>query len=158
MKLHIERASWTLLFVAVAAGQAAPLNIKTTTLPAGTFGVAYSQSLSAAGGTGAYTWSISAGALPDGLTMSGTGVISGTPQSAGTFQFTAKVSDADQNSDAQPLQITINSKPTITTAALPNATAGTPYSATLASSGAVAPVTWSISAGMLPAGLTLSGS
>ena len=51
----------------------------------------YSQSLAATGGTGPYGWSVSAGALPDGLTLSNAGLLSGTPTSAGTFNFTPPV-------------------------------------------------------------------
>jgi len=75
--------------------QAAPLAITTATLPSVTEGGAYSQSLTASGGTLPYTWSIISGSLPTGLTLNtSTGVISGTPTATGTFNFTAQVSDA----------------------------------------------------------------
>lgn len=71
-----------------------PLTISTATLPAGTDGIAYSNPMAATGGTKSYTWSISAGKLPAGLTLAATtGVISGTPTTAGTSTFTAKVTD-----------------------------------------------------------------
>lgn len=61
----------------------------------GTVGTAYSSSLAAAGGTPGYTFSITAGALPSGLTLNATtGAITGTPTAAGAFNFTAKVVDA----------------------------------------------------------------
>ena len=57
-------------------------------LPNGTLGTAYSTTLAAAGETPPYTWSISTGALPAGLTLNGsTGAITGTPQAAGSFQL-----------------------------------------------------------------------
>jgi len=76
--------------------QAAPLSITTASLPNGTMGQAYSQTLTASGGTLPYTWSITAGgSLPTGLTLNtSTGVISGTPTVTGTFNFTVQVSDA----------------------------------------------------------------
>jgi hypothetical protein len=73
---------------------ATPLTITTSTLPSGTDGAAYSDTLQASGGTPAYTWSISTGSLPAGLTLAATtGVISGTPSVTGTSSFTATVSD-----------------------------------------------------------------
>ncbi len=59
------------------------LAITTTALGAGQISATYSGSLSATGGTPGYTWSIASGSLPAGLTMSGGGVISGTPDSYG---------------------------------------------------------------------------
>jgi hypothetical protein len=74
---------------------APPLAIATTTLPGGTVGVAYSQSLTAAGGTTPYTWSIVGGSLPAGLALNAaTGLISGTPTTPGTVSFTAQVVDS----------------------------------------------------------------
>ena len=64
-------------------------------LPGGTVGTAYTTTLQASGGTTPYSWSISSGALPAGLTLAAaSGTISGTPTAAGTFTFTAKVTDS----------------------------------------------------------------
>ena len=68
-----------------------PLTIVTSTLPGGTVGVNYSQTLQASGGTGAHVWSVIAGQLPPGLTIAPAGTISGTPIAPGSFTFTAKV-------------------------------------------------------------------
>src|SRR5437773_2114334 len=58
-------------------------------LPKGTVGAAYSQALTASGGTSPYTWSVSAGTPPTGLTLNASsGVIAGTPSGGGTFTFT----------------------------------------------------------------------
>jgi len=60
------------------------LTITTATLPNGTVGTAYSQTLAAAGGNGALTWSIATGALPGGITLnSTTGALSGFPPRRG---------------------------------------------------------------------------
>ena len=73
----------------------APPTITTsTTLPGGTPGVAYSQNLTATGGTPPYTWAVTGGALPAGLTLSSGGALSGTPTTVGSYSFTAQVTDS----------------------------------------------------------------
>ncbi len=87
-----------------------PLALTTTSLPNGSVGAAYSQSLAATGGTTPYAWSIVTGSLPAGLTLNAsTGVIAGTPTSAGTFAFTAQVADSGspQRSSQRALSITV---------------------------------------------------
>ena len=75
--------------------QTTPLSITTSSLPGGTLNVSYSATLAASGGTSPYTWSIASGSLPTGLSLAGgTGVISGTPTAAGTFNFTVRVTDS----------------------------------------------------------------
>jgi hypothetical protein len=71
-----------------------PLAVQTASLPAGAVGVPYSASLQAISGTAPYTWSVSAGALPAGLTLSPTGVISGTPTAITVASFTVTALDA----------------------------------------------------------------
>ncbi|HET9179240.1 MAG TPA: Ig domain-containing protein, partial [Terriglobia bacterium] len=108
---------------------------------------------------GSYTWSISAGSLPAGLTLNtSTGAITGTPTTAGTSNFTAKVTDSNSRTATQNLSITVNAALSITTTSLPSGTVGTAYSSTLAATGGTGSYTWSISAGSLPAGLTLNTS
>jgi len=138
----------------------AKIKIAPATLPDGTVGVAYSQPLTATGGTAPYTWSISAGTLPAGLALdTATGIISGTPTTAGASNFTVSVSDSATTPRTASLAYTITIQPTpvltITTTTLPAATVDTPYSQTLAASGGTLPYTWSITVGALPAGLTL---
>ena len=72
-----------------------------------TVGSAYGASLFADGGTQPYTWAIVAGALPPGLRLSGN-VISGTPTTAGTFTFTARVSDNSGQQASMVLSITVS--------------------------------------------------
>jgi hypothetical protein len=121
--------------------------------------------IEASGGTTPYSWSISAGALPAGLTLAAaSGTISGTPTTAGTFSFTAKVTDstapaAQTATKSFALTIAAAAAPVqITTSSVPSGQVGTAYTTTLAASGGTTPYSWSISAGALPAGLTLAAA
>ncbi|HTQ55988.1 MAG TPA: putative Ig domain-containing protein [Bryobacteraceae bacterium] len=135
------------------------LQIQTSSaLTGGAIGVAYSGTLAATGGAAPYTWSLTVGALPAGLTLSSAGIISGTPSSTGTFSFTAQVNDALGGSATRAFTMVIASGLTITTPLLPAATVGVSYSQTLAATGGSAPYTWSITSGTLPAGLSLSSA
>ncbi len=139
----------------------ATLTITTTSpLPNGTVGVAYSQTLSATGGSPPYGWSISASSLPAGLSLNqSTGAITGTPTTAGSFNFTAQVSDTAKATASQAFSLTINAPALlITTTSLPNGTVGTAYSQTLAASGGATPYSWSLAVGSLPPGLSLSSA
>src|SRR5207247_997823 len=133
------------------------------TLPGAQAGVAYSQVLTASGGNAPYSnFTISAGALPAGLTLSSTGTISGTPAAVGTFSFTVTAQDSTTGPAApytgsQNYSLTVAAPSiTITPSSLPGAQAGAAYSQTLSGSGGTAPYSnFNISAGTLPAGLTL---
>ena len=85
-----------------------PLSLSPTTLPNGALTTVYAQTLSASGGRAPYTYAISAGALPGGLSMSAAGAITGTPTSGGsTSNFSVTVTDADATSLTVPYSITI---------------------------------------------------
>ena len=135
---------------------AAALTITTATLPGGTVGTPYSQTLAASGGTAPFTWSVSTGALPTGLTLSAAGSLTGTPTAAGTFTFTIQVADATRATATKSFTITVTGL-TITTATLPSGTVGTSYTATtLAATGGTPPYSWSASG--LPSGLSISSA
>jgi uncharacterized delta-60 repeat protein len=91
----------------------APLNISTSSLPAGTVDMAYSVTLQASGGYAPYTWSIVSGSLPPGLICTSAGVISGNPTAAGTSSFTVQVTDSDspQKTATKPLSIIVTAVP-----------------------------------------------
>jgi Bacterial Ig-like domain (group 3)/Putative Ig domain len=76
------------------------LSVTTSSLAQGTVGQSYSQTLKATGGSGNYSWSLASGSLPDGLTLSSDGTISGTPIRNQTSSFTAKVSDTTSGQTA----------------------------------------------------------
>ena len=139
---------------------AAALKIATGSLPDGQVGVAYSQTLQATGGSGALSWSVSAGTLPAGLNLNGTsGAITGTPTTAGPGTFTIKVADTASGSATQAYTINIAAAALkIATGSLPDGQVGVPYSQTLQATGGSGALTWSVSAGTLPAGLSLNGA
>jgi large repetitive protein len=137
----------------------APLTITTSSLPGGSVGSVYSQTLQASGGVPPFAWSITVGTLPAGLTLNAnTGVISGTPTATGTSTFTVKVTDSAATTATASLSITINTVLTITTTSLPGGSVGTAYSSTLQASGGATPYTWNVSSGALPAGLSLNAT
>ncbi len=138
-----------------------PLQITTSSLPAGTQGVYYTSPVVGTGGVPPYSWTLAAGSmpLPAGLTLSGTGVIAGTPTgNSGSFPITVQVTDTDTppNTVSADLTLIINSGPlVVTTVSLPTDYVSVPYSATLGAAGGTPPYTWSI-LGTLPPGLSLS--
>jgi Putative Ig domain len=79
----------------------------TPTLRDGFVGEPYAASLFASGGIQPYRWAIVAGALPDGLDLKGN-VISGTPETAGTFTFTARITDKAGSTAEQEFTITVS--------------------------------------------------
>jgi hypothetical protein len=140
------------------------LTITTLSLPAGTVGVAYSSTLSLSGGLPPYNWSIYSGNLPTGLMLqTSSGVISGTPTTPGPSSFTLEVVDSSpiqQSLISSTYSITINASGplTIRTRSLLDATVGLPYQAQVVATGGAPPLTWSITAGALPPGLSLSAT
>ena len=136
------------------------LGFTSSSLPSGAVGTAYSASLSAIGGTAPY--SFSASGLPNGLTMTSAGVISGAKPPAGTFNFAAQVSDATGLNTSALFSVTINGPAngplTISGTSLSIGIVGTPYSASVQATGGNAPYKYVLLAGTLPAGLSLTDS
>ncbi|WP_160115092.1 putative Ig domain-containing protein [Bryocella elongata] len=138
---------------------ATPPTIQTSTLAAGTVGTAYTATITAAGGTAPYTFTQTAGTLPAGLSLSTTGVLSGTPTTTGSFTFSVMVTDKAALTATASFTVTIAASSTslsIATATLPGGTVGATYSATLSAVNGTAPYTYAVSSGSLPAGLSLS--
>ncbi|MEG9431155.1 beta strand repeat-containing protein [Terriglobus sp. ADX1] len=133
------------------------------TTPDGTVNVPYVSVLQASGGTSPYNWSITSGTLPAGLSLSATGVLSGTPTAAGTSTFTAQVQDAANATATLNLTLKINAASsggslTIATSTLPSGTVQIAYAASITITGGTAPYTCSVDSGSLPAGLTLGSN
>jgi putative Ig domain-containing protein len=167
------------LAIAAASSPLSPitstLTISTSELPQATVKASYSATLAATGGTTPYTWSISSGRLPAGLSLAAkTGTISGTPTSSGNFSFGVKVTDStastgwgktDKTATATvTLTVAAASSPiapsalSITTSSLPSGAQGTSYSNSIAATGGTTPYSWSVTSGSLPAGLSLASS
>ena len=109
----------------------APVAITTTSLPNGTAGTAYNQTIHASGGTGSLTFS-STGTLPPGLTLSTVGVLSGTPTTGGSYTFTVTAGDSSGNTASQTYTIIIYGQATTLALNVPSiAAAGTSFSITI---------------------------
>ncbi len=147
---------------ATAPPPASPVAITTASLPDATVGVGYFAAAQATGGSGAYIWSLAAGALPAGLTLDpSNGTISGTPSASGLSTFTLRATDAADaaNTGEAPLSIAVAAAPAgavvIDTATLPNVKLAASYASALHASGGSGTYTWSVTAGALPPGLAL---
>ena len=153
--------------LSISVNNSAPLMVTTSGLPAGVVGMPYQNEnvfLQASGGVQPYTWSISAGSLPAGLSLSSTNcgsnvncAIVGTPTATGTSSFTVKVTDSTQPNPTTAtanLSITINGALTITTTSLPDGIVSTSYGQNVNASGGLQPYSWNIISGSLPPGLT----
>jgi hypothetical protein len=128
----------------------------------GQVGVAYNSTLTATQGTQPYTFSITSGSLPAGLTLNAsTGAITGTPTTAGPFSFIAQVVDSTGTSaGTTTVSCSIVVAPAGITLSPPAATgqAGVAYNSALTATQGTPPYTFSISSGSLPPGLTLNAS
>jgi hypothetical protein len=141
------------------------LTVAPTTLPNGTVAVAYSQAITASGGTAPYSFGVTAGSLPAGLALSPTGLLAGTPTTAGSSGFTVRGTDANGCFAERVYALVIAAAPppppgcptiTLTPATLPAGAIAVPYSQTLTASGGATPYSFGVTAGALPAGLVLS--
>ena len=84
------------------------LVIATTSLPDTRINQAYSQTLTATGGTAPYSWSVVSGSLPTGLTLNASGTLFGTPTVGGTFNFTVRVTDVQSVTSQKSFSVKVN--------------------------------------------------
>jgi hypothetical protein len=124
------------------------LQITTSSLSAATAGTGYSATLAATGG-GSKTWSVTAGALPAGLTLGSNGVISGTPSGAGSFSFTVRVASGSSSASKQ-LQLVVREQLSASAPAEQTWEVRRPLQITLTAKGGAAGYSWKLS-GTLPA-------
>ncbi len=141
------------------------LTLAPATLTGATVGAAYSASITASGGTAPYTYAVTAGALPAGLALAADGTLAGTPSAGGSFAFTVTATDATPAASGGPYTaaraytlVVVAPTVTLAPASLPAGQAGIAYSASVTAAGGTAPYAYSVTAGALPTGLSLSSS
>jgi hypothetical protein len=125
------------------------LSITTSSLPMATVGATYSTTLSASGGSGTKTWTVTAGSLPAGLSLSANGVVSGTPTAQGTASFTANVSAGGASSQRQ-FSLGVAAGLEIAAPATTVAEIAVPLTIELNATGGSAPYRWELTQGSLP--------
>jgi hypothetical protein len=125
------------------------LSITTSSLPMATVGATYSTTLSASGGSGTKTWTVTAGSLPAGLSLSANGVVSGTPTAQGTASFTANVSAGGASSQRQ-FSLGVAAGLEIAAPATTVAEVAVPLTIELDATGGSAPYRWELTQGSLP--------
>ena len=124
------------------------LTLSSASLPDATAETAYSQTLTASGGTAPYTYAVTLGALPAGLTLSSAGVISGTPTASGSFSFTVTVTDSSGSKATATYSLTVNAgTATLTFSAVPAQTYGNPPFIVSAHSASTGAITYSVVSG-----------
>ncbi len=147
--------------VGSSSGTPTPLMITAAALPNGQVKNPYTSTLTATGGTVPYSWTLTSGTFPDGLSLDGTtGVISGTPTvsvAATALAFSVRDSASPSQTGSVNLSLTVvSSALAITTNFLPDGQVGSPYSTTLTAVGGSTPYSWQLTSGTLPAGLALN--
>lgn len=129
------------------------------TLDAAVVGDAYTMTLTASGGVAPYSYSLVSGALPPGTSFNSSGALAGTPTMSGSYTFGVRATDSNGNSGLRTYTLVVDSRTLVLTpASLTSATAGAAYSATFNASGGIGAYHYVLSAGALPAGLSLGGS
>jgi hypothetical protein len=137
------------------------LTILTTSLPDGNMNVPYSATLEAingALGNSKIFWSLATGSnpLPSGLTLDGTGNITGTPEATGTVEVTFDATDDSGNESEQSINLTINQSFGIAPPTVPLGTTHEPLSFTILGVNGTPPYSWTALNNSLPAGMTLT--
>ena len=116
------------------------------------FGAPFEAMLTASGGNGTYTWSLSAGTLPRGLLFAD-GAFSGRPREEGAFAFTATATDSEGRVASYLGSIFVSPKLTISTTLIPPVRVGKFFQRKLTTSGGVKPTSWRLVRGPLPRGV-----
>jgi len=133
-----------------------PLEITTTSLEPAMAGEDYSAELAASGGDGSYTWTIAAGALPDGLGLLGDGSIGGIPATAGSSDFTVQVTSGDGQAETRALSLEVLAPVYLNTSYLVGGYPNTSYADAIEPAiGGDGSYAYAVTDGALPSGLTL---
>jgi hypothetical protein len=149
--------------VDVAVSPPAPVAYAGVTPLRPTVGAPFSYTLTGGGGVAPYHFAVSSGTLPAGMSLTSGGVLSGVPTTAGTSTIMIRITDSalpTAASATQTLQLIVTQPPAlaVSTASLPSTAVGQRYTTSVTAAGGVAPYSWAITGGSLPAGLKLSTS
>jgi hypothetical protein len=138
------------------------ITLSPSSLPNGTVGSAYNQTITVEGSNDSFGFAVTSGALPGGLTLSSDGIISGTPTAAGSFTFTITATNASGCEASREYTISIAefSCPDIrlSTTPLADGTVNSPYSQTISATGSSGGYSFTVTNGSLPTGLSLNVS
>src|SRR5438105_4507805 len=104
---------WVVTFGGQVSSGISPITLSPTTLPNGTVGATYNQTITAIGGTAPDAFAVSFGVLPSGLALSLSGELSGTPRIADSFTFTLQATDSNGCVGTKPYTVVITASPTI---------------------------------------------
>jgi hypothetical protein len=152
------------LLLALFASQCfANITITTVSLPNGSLSMAYAAVINASNGCTPYSWTITSGDLPPGISMKPSTTTTsldlyGTPTTAGTYSFTVSAKGCGGQVSSVSYKVVVRSYVNITTSSLPNGTVNTAYSAAINAGGGCTPYQWAIASGALPAGVTATVS
>ena len=137
------------------------MTLSPAVLPDGNVSFVYSQTISVTGSAPPFTFAVTSGTLPPGLTLDpATGVLSGTPTTQGTYNFTVTATDVNTCTGAQAYSLFISPCPpmTVSPVSMPNGNTSSTFSQTITVTGGTAPYTFAVSSGALPPGLTLDAN
>ena len=136
-----------------------PIPISPPTLAAGAAGSAYSQALTAGSGQAPFVWAVTLGTLPPGLSLTPAGLLSGTPTTLGTSNFTVGSPTPTTASAAAPTaRDRLRHARRRPGGGLHAGVVAVPYADTLTVSGGIGPFTWALTSGTLPDGISLAAS
>ncbi|PRA73855.1 autotransporter outer membrane beta-barrel domain-containing protein, partial [Ochrobactrum sp. MYb29] len=123
-------------------------------------GDTYDLQFTASGGVGSYTYSRKSGSLPNGLSLSSSGRLTGRATVTGDFKFVVEAKDSSGNTGTRNSQIVVSPAPVniSISPSIPDTRVGKSYGQQLSASGGSSPYSYSISSGSLPAGISLSSS
>ena len=134
-----------------------PLQILTTRIASGQEGFEYEETILAQGGISPRTWSLVDGALPTGIALTEEGVLKGTPDEYGEFEFTVQVQDTETSTAQQKLELYLLAlNPMVVTTTIPYARQDLPYVTRFMAEGGTAPYSWSVISGTTPAGIGMA--
>ena len=115
-------ASYVSILVNARAPSCPTITLSPTVLTPGVPGIFYSQTITASGGTGPYSFVVSGGALPSGLALSSAGTVSGTPTTEGASSFTVTATDTNGNTGSKAYTIIVSSGKAVIVSPTPGST------------------------------------